>query len=244
MTTVIFGASAGVGRALSRALAAKGHRLFLLARDGRDLEAQARHLRTVYGTEVAWLAVDAAQPADVVQALETSLAGVSVRNLLFPVGMANDQDDGLLPAAALSALINANLVSVMAVTSCLLPRLLEGGGGNIVGFGSVAAIRGRGGANVAYAAAKRGLESYFESIRHRLAGTDVRVQFYRLGYVASQLTFGKQLPFPVVDPEWVAERIVKRLDRDTPTRHLPAFWAIVGALVKALPWRIYRRLRF
>ena len=96
----------------------------------------------------------------------------------------------------MAALVNANLVSVMAAVGQFLPAMLARNGGNIVGIGSVAALRGRGG-NVAYAAAKRGLESYFESLRHRTASTGVRVQFYRLGDVDTALIFGRRLPFPL-----------------------------------------------
>jgi NAD(P)-dependent dehydrogenase (short-subunit alcohol dehydrogenase family) len=121
--------------------------------------------------------------------------------------------------------------------------LIESGGGNIVGFGSVAAIRGRG-ANVVYAAAKRGLESYFESLRHRTAASGVRVQFYPLGYVATQMSFGHPMRFPVAAPEWIARRVADGLDRDLGLVHLPRFWAGIAPVVRAVPWRLYRKARF
>lgn len=243
MTTLILGASAGIGRALARLLAAKGHRLVLVARGADDLDAEARHLRLVHGAQVEWLAADAAAPAEILRILTGLRTGPPIRTLLFPIGLTHELDDGLLPAAALTALIDANLTSVMAVAGLFLPEMLASDVGNIVCFGSIAAIRGRG-ANIAYAAAKRGLESYFESLRHRLAATGVRVQFYRLGYVATQMSFGKALRLPSASPEWIAEQVVRNLGRDVPLRHLPRFWAGIGALTKALPWRVYRRLQF
>lgn len=242
MTTVIIGASAGVGRALGRALAAEGHALFLVARHAQDLDAEARHLRTLYGADIAWAAADAAEPAALVEALR-GVAAKPVRHLLFPLGLSEENDDGGLDVAAIRRLVDVNLTSVMAVTALLLPRMLEANEGTIVGFGSVAAIRGRG-SNIAYAAAKRGLESYFESLRHRLAPTGVAVQFYRLGYVASQMSFGKKLPFPAIAPEQVAAHVTRYLGWDQGLRHLPRYWAGIGAVVRALPWFVYRRLRF
>lgn len=242
MSALVFGGSAGLGRALARTLAARGESLVLVARDARDLAAEAAHLRTLYGVAVEWMALDAADP----QATE-KLAGVpgaaAIRRLIFPVGTGNDSDDGLLPPATVAALVNANLTSVMATVSLFLPQLLAANVGTIVGIGSVAALRGRN-RNVTYAAAKRGLESYFESLRHRTAATGVRVQFYRLGYVDTQLSFGRRLPLPKASPQAIARTIAGNLGRDIGCRTLPAFWRPISWALRALPWRLYRRLNF
>jgi short-subunit dehydrogenase len=243
MITLIFGASAGIGRALARELAAAGHHLLLVARSARDLEAEAAHLRTSFGVDVDWLAIDASAPHEVVKALEPAVDRLDVRNLLFPIGMAEDGDDGLLTLEKVAPIVNANLVSVIAAVQIFLPRMIQGKSGNIVGFGSVAAIRGRG-ANVVYAAAKRGLESYFESIRHRTARSGVRIQFYRLGYVHTQLSYGRKMLFPIAMPEAVAKRVVRNLDRDIGQVHFPPFWAGIAFFLRALPWVVYRRLQF
>ena len=244
MTTLIVGASAGVGRALARALATREHRLILVARSRRDLEAEAAHLRLSFGVAVKWIASDAASPQDLLQALAAlPNADPPIRNLFFPLGIARADDDGLLPPADAAALLNVNLASVMAVVSTYLPAMLTAGPGNIVGFGSIAAIRGRR-ANVVYAAAKRGLESYFESLRHRTAESSIRVQFYRLGYVDTQQNIGKKLLLPKASPQWIADQVVRNLDRDSGLRHLPRFWGPVGALLRRLPWTIYRELDF
>jgi short-subunit dehydrogenase len=243
VTSLIFGASAGVGRALARRLAARGDSLVLVARDSRDLEAEAAHLRTTFGIAINWLTMDASSPQAVEQALRPLAELGGIRNLLFPVGMANDVDDGLIPADTSAAIVNANLTSVIGAVALFLPGLLQADRGNIVGFGSVAAIRGRG-ANVVYAAAKRGLESYFESVRHRTAKTGIRVQFYRLGYVDTQLSYGRKIPFPIATPEKVADHVVRNLDRDIGRVQYPAFWAGIAVLLRALPWIVYRRLQF
>jgi short-subunit dehydrogenase len=156
--------------------------------------------------------------------------------------MADDNDDGLLPERETTALINANLTSIAAVVSLFLPVMLREAG-NIVGFGSVAALRGRG-TNVAYAAAKRGLESYFESLRFCTSFTPVRVQFYRLGYVDTHLTFGRKLlPLPMISPEAVAKQVVRNLNHDAGARFLPGFWWGIGLLLWLLPWSIFRRIK-
>jgi len=241
MRSFVFGASAGVGRALARCLAANGNDLVLAARGEADLAAEAAHLRLSYGVDVQWLVLDATDPAEVATRVAALRNGALPQNLLFPVGLSDDGDDCGLNERASADLINANLSSVIATVS--LPALVEGGAGNIVGFGSVAAVRGRSG-NVVYAAAKRGLESYFESLRHRTASTEVRVQFYRLGYVATQMSYGRSLPFPVAEPEWIAEQVAAGLGRDLGLVHLPRFWGLIVPAVRAVPWWLFRKSKF
>ncbi len=242
MSALVFGGSAGLGRALARELAAHHHDILLIARDSRDLEAESAHLMNVYGVRVEWMAVDAGTPEGI-QKLAGLASLSSVRHLFFPIGMASEDDDGLLPPMMVNALVNANLTSIIATISLLLPQLLAADLGNIVGIGSVAAIRGRS-SNIVYAAAKRGLESYFESLRHRIASSGVRVQFYRLGYLDTQMSFGRRLPFPKVSLQKISKIITQNLGKDVGCSTLPSFWLVIGYVVRILPWRIYRRLSF
>ena len=96
----------------------------------------------------------------------------------------------------------------------------------------------------AYAAAKRGLASYFQSLRHRLADTGVVAQFFIIGYMSSQQSFGKKLLLPVVTPEAVAARVLAAVRLERPlTAHLPSFWWAVEAMIRILPWRIFNRMK-
>jgi hypothetical protein len=70
------------------------------------------------------------------------------------------------------------------------------------------------------------------------------VQFYRLGYVATQMSYGRPLAFPVAAPEWIARRVANGLRRDLGVVHLPRFWAGITPAVRAVPWRLYRNLKF
>ena len=244
MNAIILGASAGLGRALSEALAAKGHNLMLVAQDIRDLEAQAASLRLKYGTHTAAVAADAANPGQMLEALSAAAEHFEpVDGLFFPAGYAHDEDRGLLNAYEIRKILDINLVSVMAVVGAFLPTLLLASEAHIVGFGSIAAVRGRG-ANIVYAAAKRALASYFESLRHGYSDSRVRVQFYQLGYLATQQTFGRKLLLPCASPKRVAEHVVKNLGRDIGSEFMPGYWRLVAGLIRVLPWHIYKKLDF
>ena len=244
MNALIVGASAGVGRALSEELAARGHTLLLVASDARDLEVQAAHLRLVHGVHVEVATFDTSRPADYLKNIQLAANTVdTIDALFFPIGYSRPDDRGTLNMEESRKLLEANLGIVIGVISLLLPDLLAARNGYIVGFGSVASIRGRR-ANIVYSAAKRGLESYFESLRHLTGQTGIRVNFYRLGYVATQQTFGKSLLFRPIAPQTVAQAVVDNLDNDQGLVYFPRYWSIISRLISALPWFIFKRLDF
>jgi short-subunit dehydrogenase len=138
-------------------------------------------------------------------------------------------------------LLAINLHAPIAIAHALLPTLLEAHG-TIVGFGSIAGARGRS-RNIVYAAAKRGLETFFESLRHRHRPVSLRVQFYRLGFLRSNLTFGMKLPLPVAEPDSVARTVVSTLQSGSFDRYEPRWWGGVAMLVRSLPWFAFRRMK-
>jgi short-subunit dehydrogenase len=242
VTFLIVGASAGLGRALAEECARRGHDVVLLASDERDLIALAAHLRIVHGVTAEYVACRIDSNDDEVWAALESVRA-SMDGLMFPIGLASDEDTGLLAPREARRLIDANFVGPASLISRFWPELLERPRAYVVGFGSVAAIRGRR-RNVVYAAAKRGLLSYFESLRHLAVGSPVRVHFYTLGYLDTQQTFGKPLPFPKARPEQVARFVLDRLDRDEAATVYPRFWSAIGMVLRAIPWSIYKRLNF
>lgn len=244
MKALVVGASAGVGRALSEALAQRGHELLLVASDATDLEVQAAHLRMSFGARVEHVAANASDPdAFLAAIMQASEPFGDIEGLFLPIGVSSYEDcDAPRPELA-RMLIDANLVSVMSLVATFLPPMLSANRGVVVGFGSVAAIRGRR-VNVAYSAAKRALQSYFESLRHATADSAVCVQLYQLGYVDTQQTFGRRLLFRPVQPARIAEHVVASLGRDIGTRYVPRYWALVAWLVASLPWFVFKHLRF
>jgi short-subunit dehydrogenase len=244
MTFVVVGASAGLGRALAEALACRAHSLLLVASDERDLLPLAADLRLTHGVEARVVVHDAADHAGLATAIDAAIPeGEPVEALLFPIGTSDDDDDGTLPAKRAEELVRINLLAVTSVVARLVPRMISSRRGAIVGFGSIAAERGRG-RNVLYAAAKRGLESAFESWRHRFEREGLSVVLYTLGYVDTNLAFGRPLPFPKADPRRIAERVCDELGHARGKHFLPGGWRLVAFAVRALPWFLYRRATF
>lgn len=241
-TAIVVGASSGLGRALAAELARRGRPLLLVASDARDLDALSRDLGLRFGVATGVLALDLAGAPDPGARVLDALGGLpAVDALLLVAGQSRADDDLTLGPAAIGQLIAINLHAPLAIAHALLPRLLAARG-VIVGFGSIAAARGRG-RNVVYATAKRGLESFFESLRQRHRPRELRVQFHRLGFLRSNLTWGVRLPLPAAEPEAVARRVVDALERGSFARHEPRHWALVAFVLRRLPWFVFRRMK-
>lgn len=242
MTAIVIGASSGLGRALAVELARRGRPLLLVASDARDLDALARDLGLRYGVAVGTLAIDLVTSADPGARVLAALEGLPAPDaLLLVAGQSRHDDDLALGAAAIGQLLAVNLHAPLAIAHALLPRLVEARG-TIVGFGSIAAARGRR-RNAVYAAAKRGLETFFESLRQRYRPRELSVQFHRLGFVHSNLTWGMKLPLPAAEPSDVACRVVDALGRGSFARYEPRHWALVAFLLRRLPWFLFRRMQ-
>lgn len=240
-TACIIGASAGLGLALARSLAAKGYDLCLIARDARDLDAIANDLRIRHRVQVQIVAVDVckADPSELVKTC-CALSG-PIDHLLVVAGISQKNDAPGLPDAEVVSILEVNLVAPVRIVNAFISHLLSRPSASITGAGSVASIRARRN-NIHYASAKTGAEFYFAGLRHAFSASNCRIQFYRLGYLETQMTFGQKLMLPAAKPERVAEDIVANLGIDTVGTYLPRWWVLPALLLRCLPWAIYRRL--
>jgi short-subunit dehydrogenase len=238
--SLIVGASAGLGRALAEHLAVAGHDLFLIASDERDLAAMRDDLRIRHAAKVAILAMDLAAPEPACLRTEVLAQLGGIDNLFYVAGVSRMDADALADDV-LNRLVAVNFTSGLRIINAFLADLSKNADANIVGMGSVAAARGRR-MNSVYCAAKRGFEAYFEALRHRLAGLPCRVQFYRLGYLRTRMTFGQKLLLPALDPAVAAQVIAANLGKDTGLVYLPWWWRPVSAIIVRLPWPIFKRL--
>jgi len=240
MKSVVIGGTAGLGREIATALAKKGHTLLISGKDMQDVDATVANLQNRYGIKVSGLVLDASNQRNFHDALIAAASSFgSVNNLFLPIGASNIQDNGNLEVAELNDLISSNFTSVVISVQAFSTGLKLPEKAAIVGFSSVSAIRGRD-KNVIYAASKRALESYFESLRMILSDTNISVICYRIGYLDTYQAYGKRLPFPRADPKNVAESIVTNLNRTRVIRYFPRYWAVISLLIKLVPVRLFK----
>ena len=244
MTYLIVGASAGLGRFLTERFAASGANLILVATDERDLAALQSDLEVRHKIKARQVHADLGSGREWLGAIFKAVGEVGpLDGILCPIGAVSPDDGPGLDAENLERLTRINYLSVTSVINRFLPLLRDRQGSVIVGFGSIAASRGRG-ANMVYAASKRALASYFESLRHETAGSNVTVQFYVPGYLDTNLAYGKKTLFPHADAEKLSRKVLSHLHRDVGVVYYPGYWRYVVAVLRVLPWVLFKRLNF
>lgn len=237
MKVCIIGASGSLGRALAFTEGQQKSDLVLVASDLRDLEALKADLKLRFGIQVEILALDLSKPNAI---LEVPRNG---DRYYFPVGATVDHDQWGLPADEIFKVFQINFIGVSELISTLVTTPREKPL-DLIGFGSIAETRGRSN-NVFYSAAKRSLTSLFESLLHSSQKNNLRPYLFQVGYMKSQLSFGKKMLLPAAEPEDVAETVQGFLTSKKPgIYYLPGFWRYICGALRLVPWALYRKLQF
>lgn len=187
-TTLVTGASSGIGRALALQLAAAGTRVIALARRTDALQALAAQQPGI----VPWaadLADTAALPALAARlvAAHPDLAGV-IHNAGVQVD-ARLADAGQGPAQVRQE-VDINLVAPIVLTQALLPQLLARRGAFVVNVTSGLAFAPKRSAAV-YSATKAGLHLFTRALRVQVQGTGLRVVEAVMPLVDTPMTAGR-----------------------------------------------------
>lgn len=162
---VVTGASAGIGEATARGLAAAGFHVVLAARRADRLAKIAGEL------DATALTLDVTDPASVE---EFSTAVENCRVLVNNAGGAR----GLDPVATASEddwrwMWETNVLGTLRVTKALLPKLIDSGDGHIVTVTSIAAFEAYDNGS-GYTSAKHAQSALHRTLRGELLGRPVR----------------------------------------------------------------------
>lgn len=242
MTYLIIGASSGLGRELAEEFAKKNKNLLLISRDERDLLAIKSDLTLKYNVKVNYISLDFSSLSQINEKLFSNENLLNkIQGVLFPVGLMFDNDNFETDSENILKLINANYLSI-AYTIPKLLKYFKEKNSSIVGFGSVSGLLGRN-LNSNYAASKRALESYFESLAFEKKFEEINIQFYVLGYLDTNLAFGKNLLLPKGSTKKLAEIVFKNLNKKFKKRHFPFFWGILAIILKIIPFSIILLLK-
>ncbi|MCF8588323.1 mycolate reductase [Gordonia liuliyuniae] len=178
---VVTGASSGIGMALARELARRGHSLILVARRGEILDELATELRSRFDVDAEVRAVDLSD-LDAIGVLCDELRGRDISVLCNNAGIATfgPVADSDFEYERAQVRLNAN--AVHDLTLAVLPQMVARGSGGILMVGSAAgnmAIPN----NATYAATKAFVNTFSESLRGELKDTGVHVTLLAPGPV-------------------------------------------------------------
>jgi short-subunit dehydrogenase len=218
---IVTGGSRGIGPYIAEALAGQGAKVALVARSGRELEANARRL-SKSGAAVIPFAADvtsAGQRRELVHAVERKLGPVDV--LVNNAGGDLQREFHNLTEREIQGVLELNLTSAIMLTRLVLPGMVTRGRGHVVNVSSMAG-RVSFPYTEAYAAAKDGLIAFTRVLRADYRGRGVSASALILGAVGeagvgarTAEDVGLELPrVGLVSPGKIGKLAVRAIDRD------------------------------
>lgn len=244
---VFLGATKGMGRALARELATAGDQLFLLGRDADDLELSAADLRARSGRSdavVGHAPCDLGEPEAFGAALDAAHDALGAFDtVIITAGIFATQEAMEADAELARRLLDVDFTNTVLLCEQARQRLLDGGGGSLVVFSSVAGDRGRKPV-VIYGAAKAGLSRYLEGLDHKFRDQGLVTLDVKPGFVHTAMTAGLKAPPFAGQPDQVARQVMTAIDRRSAVVYAPFPWQWIMMVIQRIPRFAMRRLGF
>lgn len=183
-TALVTGASRGIGRAIAKALAEEGYRLYLTCKSSEDDLTQLSHqLSERYHIESRPIVTDMGDA----QAVERLFSQIDDLTLL--VNNAGISHIGLLhemSTAQWQNLMNVNLNALFYTCRLAIPLMLRRHAGKII---NISSVWGNVGASmeVAYSASKGGVNAFTKALAKELAPSGIQVNAIACGVIDTDM---------------------------------------------------------
>jgi short-subunit dehydrogenase len=142
-TTLITGASSGIGEAFARRLAARGENVVLVARSEDKLKSLCEELAQAHNVHAQYVAADLTErdaPGKLFE--ETTRRGLQIETLINNAGFGSMGDFASLDAARELEMIDLNVKALVALTHLYLGPMRERRSGTVINVASTAAFQG------------------------------------------------------------------------------------------------------
>ena len=174
-TTLITGASLGIGLELAKYAASKGDNLILVARNEEKLNALATEIKTAYNVNIKVIAADLSNMQQVQMVYDVcKKENIAIDNLINNAGFG---DFGLFAAsdwAKIEQMIQLNITSLTKMCRLFIPDMIAKKSGKILNVASTAAFM-PGPMMAVYFATKSYVLHFSEAIYNELQGTGVSI---------------------------------------------------------------------
>lgn len=179
-TALITGATAGIGAAFARRLAADGFSLVLVARDEARLAESADALKLRYGVAADVLPADLATDEGLARVEARLREGVDL--LVNNAGFGHPDAFLSVPVEDEVRMLKVHCEAVLRLTLAALPGMRVRGRGGVINVASVAAFFTRG----TYSASKAWVVNFSESTAAEITEPRVRVMALCPGFVRTE----------------------------------------------------------
>lgn len=182
---LVTGGTTGIGRAVARALAARGARVLIFGRDEEDLREALAAIRGS-GGDAQGITADVSSLGgvrEVFSEVDRALGGLDV--LVDNAAITGDgfEED---PLERIEYVVRTNVVGYLACAREAVERMKQGGGGHVVLVGSMSAdLREPEGST--YVATKGAIQAFSESLRKTVNEEGIKVTLIEPGKVATDM---------------------------------------------------------
>lgn len=214
-TILITGASAGIGAALARVCAARGHDLILTARREGPLQALAEDLAAAHGVAVACVGADLAEPNAPGRLFEAIAArGLRVDGLVNNAGFSRTTGFLATDPADHAAMIRVMLTAPVELSRLALPDMVARGWGRVLNVASLAGQMPATGGDTLYGPIKSFLIKASQGLWLETQGTGVNVTALCPGYTYTEFhdVNGSREQVSAAYPKWMwmdADRVAR-----------------------------------
>lgn len=233
---VIIGATSGIGYEVAKIYCRLGWRVGVAGRRIERLEAFKE--QAPEQIEIQQIDVTETEAVEKLYSLIDKLGGMDIFLLSTGIG---SQNRTLNSEIELST-VNTNALGFTRMVTAAYNYFKEEGGGHLSVISSIAGTKGLGAAP-AYSATKRFQNTYIDALAQlaRMEKQPVRFTDIRPGFVKTDLLKNDKYPL-LMDPELVAQKIVKALSRKKRRVIIDWRYAILVFFWKLIPSYIWERL--
>jgi short-subunit dehydrogenase len=248
-TTLITGASSGLGAELARQSADLGHDLVLCARrTGRLDELSAEITASHPGVTVRTYTLDVTDPdavRDVFRRADADADG-GLDRIVVNAGLGKGRRIGSGHPEANRETATTNVLGALAQAEAAMEIFRAKDAGHLVLLSSVSALRGNRRALTTYGATKAFVANMGEGLQAELAaaGSPVDVTVLFPGYIRSEMTAQAEGRTPLlVDTRTGVRSMVAAIEGRKRRALVPGWpWRLVGPVLKVLPLRLLSRV--
>jgi short-subunit dehydrogenase len=184
-TALVTGASSGIGAVYAHRLAKRGYDLILVARNADRLSQLASRLTTETGRTIETLAADLGNKADLARIEDVLKTDASITLLVNNAGVGGTAPLLSSDVDKMQDMIDLNVTALTRLTYAAVPGFVARGGGAIINIASIVAIAPEV-LNGVYGGSKAFVLAFSQSLKHELAGKNIRIQAVLPGATATE----------------------------------------------------------
>lgn len=248
-TTLITGASSGLGAEMAHQFAALGHDLALTARRTDRLDALKAEITAAHPQRrVETYALDVTRDEDVTAVFEQAKGDFGrLDRIIVNAGLGKGAPYGKGSHYANRETIVTNVLGAAAQTEAAMAIFREQQAGHLVLISSITALRGMPKSMTTYGATKAFVASLGEGIRSEMIGKpdlDIDVSVLYPGYIRTEMNekVEQKTKFMVATDVGVRS-MVEAIEARKPKAYVPAKpWVAIGGAMRVLPLKVVRKL--